>query len=189
MQHVELLLLQNVDNLGIIGDVVQVKPGYARNYLLPHGMATKPTPGAIERLKDARAAAEAEMKRLYEEQAALLERLHDAEITLERSCNEQGVLFGGVSQHDIALALQDAGYAVEERHIRIGQQIKRVDSYPIPIALSRDLKTEIKLWVVSDRPLEEEPQEDAELEGEAEVVPTDTRDAPEEADEPATREA
>lgn len=189
MQHVELLLLENVDNLGIVGDVVKVKPGYARNYLLPHGMATKPTPGAIERLKDARAAAEAEMKKLQEEQAALLERLHEVEITLERSANEQGVLFGGVSQHDIALALQEAGYDVEERHIRIGQQIKRLDSYQIPIALSRELKTEIKLWVVSDRPMEDEPQEDAEIVGEAEIIPANTAAAPEEAPEPATREA
>ena len=189
MQHVELLLLENVDNLGIVGDVVKVKPGYARNYLLPHGLATKPTPGAIERLKDARAAAEAEMKKLYEEQTALLERLHEAEITLERSANEQGVLFGGVSQHDIALALQEAGYDVEERHVRIGQQIKRLDSYQIPITLSRDLKTEIKLWVVSDRPMEDEPQEDAEIVGEAEIIPANTPAAPEEAPEPATREA
>lgn len=188
MKQIELLLLQNVDNLGIVGDVVKVKPGYARNYLLPHGMATTPTPGAIDRLKEARAEAEAEMKRLYEEQAALLERLHEVELTLERSANEQGVLFGGVSQHDIALALQEEGYAVEERHVRVGQQIKRLDSYTIPIVLSRDLKTEIKLWVVSDQPMPTEPDEDADLVGDAEVVPAGVPDA-DETEGPADRRA
>lgn len=177
MKSVELLLLQNIENLGIVGDVVKVKAGYARNYLLPHGYATQPTPGAIERLKEARVEAEKEMLRLREEQRALIERLAEVEITLERSSNEQGVLFGGVSQHDIAMALQEEGYAVEERHVRIGQQIKRLDSYQIPIVLNKDLKTEIKLWVVSDRPLEEEPQEDAEVVGEAEIVPAGTAEA------------
>jgi len=177
MKQIELLLLENVDNLGLVGDVVRVKPGYARNYLVPHGKATAPTPGAIERLKEARAAAEAEMKRLYEQQKSLLERLHEAELTIERSANEQGVLFGGVSPHDIAAALREQGYAVEERHVRLGQQIKRLDSYQVPIVLSRELKTEIKLWVVSDQPTPTEPDEDAEQGGEAEVVPGETRDA------------
>ena len=156
MRSIELLLTDNVDNLGIVGDVVKVKPGYARNFLLPRGLATKPTQGAIERLAERRKQVEAEMKLRREQQEALLAKLEGHEVTMKRSANDQGVLFGGVTQHDIAAALQEEGFAVEDRHVRIGAQIKRLDSYMIPIVLASDLKTEVKLWVVRDQPLEGE---------------------------------
>ena len=72
-----------------------------------------------------------------------------------RNANEQGALFGGVSQHDIAEMLRSDGFTIEDRAVRIGEQIKRLDSYEIPIVLGADLKTEIKLWVVSDKSSEE----------------------------------
>lgn len=156
MKQIELLLLDTVDNLGIIGDVVKVKPGYARNYLLPHGLAEAPTEEKIAELAARRAEVEAELKKLRGEQEALIEKLESVELTLERSANEQGLLFGGVSQHDIAEALQAEGHAVEDRHVRIGEKINRLDTYDIPIQLAKDLKCEIKLWVVSDKPLEAE---------------------------------
>lgn len=164
MKQIELLLLDTVDNLGIVGDVVKVKPGYARNYLLPHGLAEAPTEEKIQELAARRAEVEAELKKLRGEQEALIEKLAEVELTLERSANEQGLLFGGVSQHDIAEALQAEGHAVEDRHVRIGEKINRLDTYHIPIQLAKDLKCEIKLWVVSDKPLEVEEQ--APLEGE-----------------------
>ena len=162
MRSVKLLLTTNVDNLGIVGDVVTVKPGYARNYLIPSGMATDPTPGNVQRLAEKRKQVEQEMQQRRTDREALLERLQGCEITIIRSANEQGVLFGGVSQHDIAQALQDDGYAVDDRAVRVGEQIKRLDSYEIPIELEPDMRTEIKLWVVSDKPADQ-------LEGEAEV--------------------
>ena len=168
MKQIELLLLDTVDNLGIVGDVVKVKPGYARNYLLPHGLAEAPTEEKIQELAARRAEVEAELKKLRGEQEALIEKLAEVELTLERSANEQGLLFGGVSQHDIAEALQAEGHAVEDRHVRIGEKINRLDTYHIPIQLAKDLKCEIKLWVVSDKPLEIEEEVPAEGEdGEA----------------------
>lgn len=155
MKQVELLLLETVDNLGIVGDVVKVRPGYARNYLLPHGLATTPTPAAVARLAERRAKVEAEMRARRQQQEQLIEKLTGYELTLQRAANEQGVLFGGVSQHDIAESLRAEGFAVEDRYVRIGEQIKRLDSYIIPIVIDKDLKTEIKLWVVSDKPAEE----------------------------------
>ena len=182
MKQINLLLLDNVDNLGIVGDVVQVRPGYARNFLLPRGLATTPTKGAIERLAERRAQVEAEMKALRSQQEQLIERLADYELTLIRSANEQGILYGGVSQHDIAESLREEGYDVEDRFVRIGEQIKRLDSYQIPIVVDKELKTEIKLWVVSDKPAEELEAE-AGLEGEgpaavadADAVPAGTAD-------------
>ena len=177
MKTIELLLLDNVDNLGIVGDVVRVKPGFARNYLVPHGLAVTPTPEKVEELAARRAEVQAELDKLAAEQRAMIERLEGYELTIERSANDSGILFGGVSQHDIAEALQEEGFAVEDRYVRVGEQIKRLDSYEVPIVINRDLKTEIKLWVVSDTPLEDEPQEDAEAVGELEVVPTTTSPA------------
>ncbi len=158
MKPVELLLTENVDNLGIVGDVVRVKPGYARNFLLPRRLATTPSPKAIERLAERRRQVEEELRRKRAAQEAMLGKLDGFEITLERSANEQGVLFGGVSQHDIAQVLRAEGFEIEDRAVRVGEQIKRLDSYMIPVQLASDLKTEIKLWVVSDKPMEAEAE-------------------------------
>ena len=160
-KYVKILLTENVEGTGIVGDVVEVRPGFARNFLQPRGMATDPTAGNIKRLAGRRAEAEKDMKL----RRAALEELHgrvaNHELTLQRSANDQGILFGSVSQHDIATALQEEGFQVDERAVRIGQQIKRLDSYHIPIVLASDLKTEIKLWVVSDKPVEKHDDEEA----------------------------
>lgn len=161
MKLIKLLLTENVDNLGIVGDVVDVRPGYARNFLLPRGLATQPSAGNIKRLAARRAQVEEELKALRAKQEAMLEKLKGKEITLQRSANDQGILFGGVSQHEIAQALRDEGFEIDDRAIRIGQQIKRLDSYNIPVVLASDLKTEIKLWVVSDKPSENLQTEEA----------------------------
>ncbi|MEE9405726.1 MAG: 50S ribosomal protein L9 [Algisphaera sp.] len=166
MKTIELLLLDTVDNLGIVGDVVRVKPGFARNYLLPFGIAEPPTEEKVKALAARRAEVAAELKKIAAEQAAMIEKLVDHEITLERSANDTGVLFGGVSQHEIAQELRDAGFAIEDRYVRIGSNIKRLDSYDIPIVINRDLKTEIKLWVVSDQAAEEEVKPAEKGEGE-----------------------
>ena len=152
--QIELLLTENVDNLGIVGDVVKVRSGYARNYLLPHGLATEPTEGAKRRVAERRAEVEAELKARREQQEKLIEKLATVEITLQRSHTDEGQLYGSVTQHDIVEALAAEGYHLTERDVRIGAPIKRLDSYKIPIQLAADLKAEIKLWVVSDRPAE-----------------------------------
>ena len=150
MKTIELLLLDTVDNLGIVGDVVKVKPGFARNYLLPFGIAEPPTEEKVAALASRRKEVAAELAKIASEQAAMIEKLAGHELTLERSANDAGVLFGGVSQHEIAELLRAAGFAVDDRYVRMGDNIKRLDSYDIPVVINRDLKTEIKLNVISD---------------------------------------
>jgi large subunit ribosomal protein L9 len=154
MKTIELLLLDTVGNLGIVGEIVKVKPGYARNYLLPRGLAAPPTPGAVQKLSKRRAEVKAELKTQHDERRALIERLAGYELTLMRSANEQGVLYAGISQHDIAEALRAEQFDVDDQFIRIGGQIKRLDSYDVPIVIAQELRTEIKLWIVSDKPAE-----------------------------------
>ncbi|MBI1375459.1 MAG: 50S ribosomal protein L9 [Phycisphaera sp.] len=154
-KSIKLLLTENVDSLGIVGDVVNVKPGYARNYLIPMGLADQPTQGNMKKVEERRKEVERQLRELREHQVKLIEQLEDFELTMKRAANEEGILYGSVSQHDIAEALIEEGFNLKEREIRIGDPIKRLDSYKIPIQLANDLKTEIKLWVVSDKPIEE----------------------------------
>jgi large subunit ribosomal protein L9 len=154
MRNIELLLLESVENLGIVGDVVKVKPGYARNFLLPMGLAEPPSPKKIEGLKEARARAQADQQARRAEREKLVSQLHEASVAIERTCNDQGALYGSVNQRDVSDALIAAGYGVDVHAVRLSHAIRRIGTYPIPIQFARDLKTEITLIVKPDRSLE-----------------------------------
>lgn len=161
----ELLLLESVENLGIVGDIVRVKSGYARNYLLPMGLAEPPTQRKIDSLKDRRAEAEKEQLRLRGAREELLSRMEEITLTLIRSCNDQGVLYGSVTQRDLADGLQDNGYDVGTRSIRLAQPIRRVGEYAVPIQFDKDLRTDITVIVEPDQPLEERQEMEFDNEG------------------------
>lgn len=148
----QLLLLENVENLGIVGDVVKVKAGYARNYLLPHGMAESPTQQKIDALKEARAAAQAELDRVRTDRKQLVARLEDVHLTLIRAANDQGVLYGSVTQRDISDALNEAGYGVEASAIRLPSAIRRVGEHHVLIQYAKDLRVEVDVVVNPDQP-------------------------------------
>ena len=149
-----LLLLESVEGLGIVGDVVKVRAGHARNFLLPRGYATEPSDELIEQLADKRRQAEAERAALRKTQQEAIEKLESFSLTIERSHNDQGQLYGSVSQHDIAELLQEQGYPVAERHVRINQAIKALGNFDVPVKFAPDLETEFNITVVSDRPEE-----------------------------------
>ena len=154
LRKVELLLNRTIENLGLVGDVVKVKPGFARNYLLPHGFAEAPTPEKIEALKHLRAAAQAELAKLRAAREALIARMEGVSIKLIRSVNDQGVLYGAVTQRDISDQLVADGYTVDMRAVRLQNPIRRIGSYSCVIQLDRDLKTEVGIEVLPDRTLE-----------------------------------
>ena len=187
-KNIQLLLTENVASLGIVGDVVTVKPGFARNYLLPHGLATAPTAGAMKRVEARRAEVEKQLREERAQKESLIARLEGTEISLLRSANEEGHLYGSVTQADIAAALGEEGLGISDRDVRIGEPIKYLDSYTIPIQLDQDLRTEIKLWVVSDKASEELQSVDEADEGEASAdeaaPPTETSAEPEAAGSP-----
>ncbi|MFZ4722406.1 MAG: 50S ribosomal protein L9 [Phycisphaerales bacterium] len=176
-RKVELLLNKTVENLGLIGDVVKVKPGYARNYLLPHALAEAPTPEKIEALKSERAKAAAEMEKMRADRAALIARLEGVTIKLVRSVNDQGALYGAVTHRDISDQLAADGFPVDMRAVRLGMTIRRIGSYSCAIVFDRELRTEIGVEVAPDRTLElyartEEPAaEEAPVEGESAEAP------------------
>ncbi|MEO1128350.1 MAG: 50S ribosomal protein L9 [Planctomycetota bacterium] len=179
---IDLLLTENVDNLGIVGDVVKVRPGYARNFLLPRELATTPTEERIAELAARRAEAEKELAELRKQRQSMIERLEGHEITLQRSCNDQGLLYGSVTQHDIAVALNDEGFEVRDRDVRLGQTIKRLDSYEVLVKPEQSLEATIKVWVVADREIEIDEREEMEFDNEGNLIERPSRDEqPEEA--------
>lgn len=169
-KNVRLLLVENVDNLGIVGDVVNVKPGFARNYLLPHGYATQPDEQVIASLAAKRAQAEKELRELRSKREAMIGKVEGVEIRLIRSCNDQGVLYGSVTQQDIAEALNDAGFAVKPREVRLPHTIKRLGHYDVHIKVDSDLEADVALVVEADREVVQEQAQEMEFDNEGNLI-------------------
>lgn len=161
----KLLLCKNVRTLGIVGDMVDVTPGYARNYLVPQGLATEPTQGNVRKLAAARKEAEVDRARFRAEMESLAVRLKDVEITIHALANEDGVLYGSVGRKEIASALMGEGYPVEADQINLPHPIRHLDAATVEIKLADDLRSPVKVWVVrektGDEPAEGEMQETA----------------------------
>ena len=179
--HVKLLLTENVDNLGIVGDVVRVRTGYARNYLLPFGLATEPSEDLIKDLAAKRAEAEKQLAELRKQREAMISKLDGQELTMVRACNDQGQLYGSVTQQDIANALQEVGFDIKPREVRLPGTIKRIDTFDIHIKVDSDLGADIKLWVVADRELDADAEPEMEFDSEGELIEPGAKKAAKEA--------
>ena len=144
----EVILRQAVDNLGHPGDVVTVSSGYARNYLLPRGIAYAATEGNKKRISQEKArleAAESERRGAAEE---LAKRVEEVSITFSARVGEEGKLFGSVTAADIAQQLEAQGLSIEKRQIDLHEPIKALGVYRVPIRLHADVRPEIKVWVI-----------------------------------------
>ncbi len=150
----KLLLVENVESLGIVGDIVNVRNGYARNFLLPRSLATKPSEELIQQLQGKRAEAQKMLAEQRRQREALSGKLQGVEIKLVRSCNDQGILYAAITQQDIAAELNSGGYGVKPRDVRINQVMKRIDTYEVHIKLDTDLDSTIKVHVQADRKLD-----------------------------------
>ncbi|UCE58590.1 MAG: 50S ribosomal protein L9 [Phycisphaerales bacterium] len=159
----KLLLCKNIDKLGIVGDVVEVAPGYARNYLLPQGLATEPTDAARRALAEARRIAEEDRTRKRAELEELAKRLEDVEVTIRARANEEGVLYGSVGTRDVSDSLADEEYFVSPDQIMLERPIRHLDTVPVEVRLAEDLTSTIKVWVVRERPLEDEEENSQEV--------------------------
>lgn len=175
-RQVTLLLNRNVESLGIVGDVVKVRPGYARNYLLPLGIAEVPTDERIAALQAARAEAMADLESLRSERRGIISALEDIAISLVRSCNDRGILYGSVTQRDIADGLNELGHRVDERAVRLSNPIRRVGEYPVVIQFEKEMKVEVIIKVDADRSIAEESEE-MEFDNEGELIEKPNRKA------------
>ena len=144
----EIILRLAVENLGKTGDVVNVKPGYARNYLLPHGLAYEATPGNLKRIQQERDRLEAAESERRGTAQGLAEKLEQVSLTFSARVGEEGKLFGSVTATDIAQQLEAQGYRIEKRQIDLHEPIKALGVYRVPIRLHADVKPEVRVWVI-----------------------------------------
>jgi len=148
MAHKQVLLREDIDNLGARGETVRVKAGYARNYLLPRNLAVEATANNVRQIEGERAALakrEAKERSSAELQAGQLRNLS---LKFERKVGEAGVLYGSVTSMDIAHALKDQGYEIDRRRIVLREPIKRFGNYTVPVRLHRDVTVELPVNVL-----------------------------------------
>ena len=144
----EIILLDKIDNLGNVGDVVTVKPGYARNYLFPKGLAVRSSKRNIAFVEEKRK--NIELKIAKEEQAsqAIFDSLKNVEILMEVEVGENDKLFGSVTTMDLQKALNEQNIEIEKQDILLDNPIKSLGVYDIPIKVTTSLKQNIKVNVV-----------------------------------------
>lgn len=132
---INVILMQRVEKLGQMGDTVTVKPGYARNFLLPSGRAIRATEGNMKKFEQDRAQLEAQNLKRREEAERVAERMEGLTVVLIRSAGESGALYGSVSGRDIADAVKDAGLTVTREQVILEQPIKTLGLTNVRIAL------------------------------------------------------
>lgn len=147
----QLLLKRSIDKLGRIGDVVNVKPGYARNYLLPNGLAVPVTKANLALIEVEREKALIEEQARLKDLKTLADRIKDSSVTIEGRANAEGHLFGSVTGAQIAKAMTEKGFPMEEKHIRLDQALKQIGVYEVKVHLHAELETQIKVWVVEQK--------------------------------------
>jgi len=150
MSHKQVLLREDIDNLGARGEIVRVKAGYARNYLLPRNLAVEATSNNLRQIEGERAALakrEAKDRSSAELQGAALRSLA---LKFERRIGEAGVLYGSVTSMDIAQALKEQGYEIDRRRIILREPIKRFGNYEVPVRLHRDVTVELPVSVLGE---------------------------------------
>jgi large subunit ribosomal protein L9 len=154
-RHVELLLVQDVEHLGRVGDSVRVRTGYARNFLLPRGLAAPATPENVRRLSKRSEERRAQEAAAIEPLRALGERIAQASLTVEAKIGEEGRLYGSVTAANVAQALRAQGFEVEERHVRLEHPIKERGVHAVPIRLHPEVEVEARVWIVEEKPAAE----------------------------------
>jgi large subunit ribosomal protein L9 len=168
MAHTQVLLREDIENLGARGEIVRVKAGYARNYLLPRNLAVEATANNVRQIEGERAALakrEAKERSTAELQANQLGNLN---LKFERKVGEAGVLYGSVTSMDIAHALQEQGYEIDRRKIALREPIKRFGNYTVPVRLHREVTVELPVSVLGEGGVEVDVEA---LQAEVEATP------------------
>ena len=146
----EVILKENIKNLGKAGEVVKVSDGYARNFLLPRGKVTKVTKGNIEFIQEQ---AKRKYFKMSEEEKTInetLKKLSGLEITIKKLAGEDDKLFGSVSEADIAEEIIKQGIEIDKKFIALEKHIKELGLFNVPVVFRENLETRIKLWVVRE---------------------------------------
>ena len=146
----QIILTTDIPSLGDAGDLVEVKPGYGANDLIPQGLALPATSSNKNQIEHQRRAISARIARDRKDAESMSEKLSQVSVTITRLVGDDDKLFGSVSTKDIADALRDQGFDVDRRKIVLETPIKALGVYDVPVKVHRDVIAQIKLWVVAD---------------------------------------
>ena len=150
MKATSVILRQNVPNVGEAGDLVTVKPGFARNYLLPRGLAYEATEGNIRRLEEEKQRGEERSKRDYLEARRQASALEAVSLTFNPRAGEESNLFGSITTADIAEKLAEQGIEIDRKQIQLDEPIKSLGVFSVPVRLHAEVKPELKVWVIKE---------------------------------------
>ena len=144
----EIILLSDVENLGESGDVVTVKPGFARNKLIPQGLALRASNRNIAIASEKKRVTEAKLERKNQAMNVLAKKLSKVEITIEVKVGDEEKMFGSITNKDIHKELMDKGFELERNQITIKDPIKTLGIYHIQVKVSKDIVSDVKLYVI-----------------------------------------
>jgi len=169
----EVILLERIERLGMMGDVVKVKPGFARNFLLPQKKALRATPDNLAYFESQRTHLESanQAQRATAEEGA--KRLDGQSVVLLRQAGESGQLYGSVTSRDIVAALTEAGFSVERRQVNLASPIKALGVYPVRVALHPEVAATVTVNVAKS-------EEEAQAQATAAAAPPEAAPEPEE---------
>ena len=171
----KVILRADVEKLGYLGEVVDVRAGYGRNFLLPNGLAMPATPGNMKVFESERKKLEARMAELRQQAAGLGERIQAAEVVIPMRVGENNKLYGSVTAHSIGEALDALGLEVDRRRILLDSSIRSLGTHTVRVRLHADVVVELPVNVVAEKTFEDE--EEAAAAAPAETAQTSTGEA------------
>ena len=148
----QVVLKEDVHNLGKSGELVNVKPGYGRNYLIPQGKAMLATSGNVAQIEHEKKIIAAKNAKLLKDAQAHADRINQTEITIERQVGGEDKIFGSVTSRDVEEALAEKGVKIDRRKVVLGDPIKSLGVYTLDIKLAPDVTAKLKVWVVAKPP-------------------------------------
>jgi len=146
----EVILREEVPNLGTVGDIVKVKPGFARNYLLPRGLAVVADRRNVHAVEHQKRVADAKRERDHRHAETLAQQLTSLRLTIKARAGEEGKLFGSVTNQDIERALADKGFTIERRRIRLEEPIKSIGEHSVPVHLMARVDAHVTVVVEAE---------------------------------------
>ena len=168
-----VILIEDVPKLGNAGEVVRVKPGYGRNYLIPQGIAQLATDRRVKQLEHHQRVIAEKVKRQVKGFEDLAKQVRGAKLAFEMQSNAEGKLFGSVTNADIQQQLAEQGLQIDRRKIELGEPIKQVGEHEVTIRLHREVLVDLKVDVTSSAivadAIEEQSDADAQMDA-AEVI-------------------
>ncbi|HPW44750.1 MAG TPA: 50S ribosomal protein L9 [bacterium] len=144
----QVILYQDVPNLGRAGEIVKVKEGYGRNYLVPRKLAVIANPANIKELEHQKRIVSAKQAKLKKHAEEIASKMKDLSLTIAREAGEEEKLFGSVTSKDIIAALRNEGFIIDRRDLQLEAPIKQIGIYDIPVRLHAEVTGTVKVWVV-----------------------------------------